>query len=113
MAAWALSEIADPRAAPAMRAALPRSSEGEALWLSIGLAKLRDKEAASFIAALFPRVHWRLRARLAEALAEIGDPRAIEPIERALADMPWWRWRWRRRMRRALRLLKRQAREGI
>jgi len=31
-----------------------------------------------------------VRALAARALAEIGDPRAVEPLTRVLADPSWW-----------------------
>lgn len=80
-AAVALARLGDPRAAGFLRAALPEGDYG----VVAALGELRDRESVPALIELLgpqdakgPKAH--LRSSAANALAAIGDDRAVEPL---------------------------------
>ena len=80
---WALGCISDPRVVPILlRSAASTAPLARTLAVS-GLARQRDDRATdALISALKDRVS-DVRERAAEALGDLGDPRAIKPLEAA------------------------------
>jgi HEAT repeat protein len=86
-AAWALGEIGDQDAGPALTARLEVEEEIPVkVFIVEALGKLRYGAAASTIAAIAASEDADLRLRSIRALAQIGTPIAVEPLARALTD---------------------------
>jgi hypothetical protein len=87
-AAKALGRAGGPNALPALIAGLDDPD-----WFTIesavlGLAELRDEHAVPHLVPLLGHRERQLRWRVADALGRIGSPAAVEPLLRALDDIP-------------------------
>jgi cyclophilin family peptidyl-prolyl cis-trans isomerase/HEAT repeat protein len=86
--AYALQRINDRRAAPALVQLLGTPGKYTASFAARGLGALKD---ASFVESLLPlaaapQTPLEVRISVIRALAELGDPRAAEPLVRIASD---------------------------
>ena len=93
-AAQALGELGDNAAASVLRrSASEDPSPVVRSWAAHALGSMRDRQAVPVLIVSLRDDDFRVRRAAAVALANIGDERAIPPLERARAAEPWWRRR--------------------
>jgi HEAT repeat protein len=92
MAGHALADIGDPRALPALESAYYRSSKytraraaNRFKEAAVNAAELDREGTVSFLLERFDSSGALLRHTAREALGEIGDPAAVDPLINALA----------------------------
>jgi len=85
-AAAALGASGSPMAVKPLIRALGGASAYASAYAAEALAKLGACAVGPLIKALGNRANKRLRAMAAEALGHMGDPRALEPLVKALRD---------------------------
>jgi HEAT repeat protein len=109
-AAKALGKLQAVEAVPALLECVDRGPEDVMrAWAIDALGKIGSKDAVPKLIELLRDSHEGLRRTAAAALAAIGDPRALEPLEQAARLASWRERRHHRRMMRQLRRSKRQA----
>lgn len=94
-ALFGLCRMSDPAAVPGLLLGLDCADRASRVHAVTGLGRLRAREAVPRLVPLLKDSY--LRAEVAEALVEIRDARAVEPLRGAADSSPRWR---RAKMRR-------------
>ena len=84
----ALGELGDPRAVAPIMTAL-KTDRRVAVTDRAVEALRRLKAVEGLIASLAEAKDWGLRSKIADALGELGDPRAVQPLRAAFLQGGW------------------------